>query len=189
MPCAIALAAAALLQARPAAAQDVALPAELQHALYTKILASDRNLRGRTGNEIVIGIIFQSSFRASRAAKDDVRAAVDASSIRTIDGMPVSYVELPLGDPATLAAELVAKRVNVVYIAPLRAVDVRSVIAAAERARALTMTGVPEYVHAGVAVGFGVKGDRPRILINLNAARGCGADFRSDLLRIAEVVL
>jgi hypothetical protein len=183
-----ALAVFALFPACPAAAQDVVLPAELQHALYTKILASDRNLRGRAGNEIVIGIIFQSSYRASRSAKDDVRAAVDASAIRTIDGMPVRHVEIPLGNPAALAAELVARRVNVAYIAPLRAVDVRAVIAAAESARVLTMTGVPEYVHQGVAVGFGMRGERPRILINLNAARGCGADFRSDLLRIAEVV-
>lgn len=182
------LALGTLVSACPAAAQGVALPAELQHALYTKILASDRNLRGRTGGEIVIGIVFQPSFRTSRATKDDVLAAADASATRTIDGVPVRYVELPLGKPAALAADLIEKNVTVAYIAPLRAVDVRDVIAAADRARALTITGVPDYVRAGVAVGFDVKGNRPRILINLSAARACGADFRSDLLRIAEVV-
>ena len=51
-----------------------------------------------------------------------------------------------------------------------------------------TLTGVPDYVRRGVAVGIGVEQDKPQILINLGAARAEGSDFDASLLRIAIVV-
>jgi hypothetical protein len=52
----------------------------------------------------------------------------------------------------------------------------------------LTLTGVAEYVRAGIAVGIGVRDDRPEILVNLAAARAAGADFSAQLLLLARVI-
>jgi hypothetical protein len=52
-----------------------------------------------------------------------------------------------------------------------------------------SLTGVPEFVDRGVAIGIGVKPDkRPDILINLLSSRKEGSDFDASLLRIARVV-
>ena len=52
----------------------------------------------------------------------------------------------------------------------------------------LTLTGVPDYVDSGLTVGIGTKGRKPRIIINLLAAKAEGADFSSGLLNLAKVV-
>jgi hypothetical protein len=50
------------------------------------------------------------------------------------------------------------------------------------------VTGVPDYVRRGVAVGIGVVQDKPQVLINLAAARAEGSDFDASLLRIATIL-
>ena len=50
------------------------------------------------------------------------------------------------------------------------------------------MTGVPEYVDQGVAVGVGIRKDRPLIIVNLEQARAEGSVFSSQLLALARIV-
>lgn len=76
----------------------------------------------------------------------------------------------------------------VVYVTPLRSVDVAE-IARISRSRGLrTVTGVPEYVEEGIAVGIGERKARPLIIINLRGARAEGSDFSSQLLNLARIV-
>ena len=51
-----------------------------------------------------------------------------------------------------------------------------------------TITGVPEYVDQGLAVGIGIRRDRPLIIVNLEQARAEGAAFSSQLLALARIV-
>ena len=76
---------------------------------------------------------------------------------------------------------------SLLYIAPLRAVDVAALTATASAAGVTTVSGVPQYVSEGVAVGVRLQRDRPRILINLQGARLQGADFAAELLKLADV--
>ena len=55
--------------------------------------------------------------------------------------------------------------------------------------KVITLTSVPDYVESGLAVGIGVKGGKPRIIINLPAAKAEGANFSSQLLRLAKVIM
>ena len=61
--------------------------------------------------------------------------------------------------------ELKKQGAAVVYLAPLRAIDIATVATSITRASVITMTGVPEY-----------------------AARAAGADFSAQLLKLAELV-
>jgi hypothetical protein len=47
---------------------------------------------------------------------------------------------------------------------------------------------VSRYVPLGVAVGARLQAERPRLLLNLQAARRAGADFSAELLKLAEVI-
>ena len=51
----------------------------------------------------------------------------------------------------------------------------------------VSLTGVPDFVTQGVAVGIGVRQDKPEILINLPSARLEGSRFDASLLRLSRV--
>lgn len=171
----------------PLRAQQITVPPRQQYALFAKILTFDRNLAVRSGNELVIGVVFQQGLRASRAAADEFIAASQESSVRSVAGVPITVRRIPLGDPGTLADALAREQVDVVYFAPLRAVDIASLLAATRPRRILSFSSAPEYVGQGVAVGLDERAGRPHILINLPSARTEGADFGSTLLGLAEV--
>jgi hypothetical protein len=170
----------------PLPAQDMDVPVGLQIPLFLKALTFDRQLRVRAGSEILIAVVFQSGNRASVMAKDDAMRALGA--VRdSVDGLPVRAVAIDL-DRGTLANALSRQRVTVVYVAPLRAVDIADLASAARTARVTTMTGVSEYTSRGIAVGVRLQGDRPKFLVNLSASKLEGADFSSELLKLALVI-
>jgi hypothetical protein len=171
-----------------ASGQSVPVPAELQYTLIAKVLTFDRNLSDRSGAEIVMGIVYQPTFPASDGVRREIAEAAGRSVVRSIEGIRVRVVEIPLRNPAELAGALQQAGVNLLYVTPLRAVDLARVLAAAREAGALTVTGVPEYVSAGVSLGLGLDAGRPRILVNLSSARREGADLSSNLLMLADVV-
>ena len=80
------------------------------------------------------------------------------------------------------------KGISALYLAPGSAKALPAVLKVSEDLDLTTLTGVPDYVRRGVAVGIGVEQDKPQILINLAAARAEGSDFDASLLRIATVL-
>lgn len=177
-----------MLGAVGAQAQDPPVPSDLQYTLLAKVLTYDRNLRSRAGSELVIAVVYQESHPASNAARHALERAYEASRFQAINTIPIRFVSLALGNPDDLESKLREKQVDVVYLAPLRAVAPDAIARAATRAGALTVTGVPEYVSRGAAVGFGLEAGRPKVLIDADLAREQGADFSSRLLAMAELV-
>jgi hypothetical protein len=176
------------IHAGPVAAQQVKVPATLQYPLFAKILTFDRNLATRAGSELVIGVVYQPAFRASRVVADEFIEAVILSPIQTVTGLPVTVKRIVLDNSGTLSATLRRERIHAIYIAPLRATDIGELVTITKQLGVLSLTGVPEYVAAGVSVGLDEREGKPRILINLPGARAEGADFLSTLLTLAEVV-
>jgi hypothetical protein len=169
-------------------AQEVALPVALQYQLFAKILTYDRNLTPRPDGQLIIAVVFQPSVRPSRAVADGFVDAVRSSSLKTVNGAPVRIERIALTNPAALEVALKEVQAGAAYLAPLRATDVRAVLAVTERLGVLSMTGVPEYMEAGVAIGLDVRNGKPHIIVNLPRARAGGADLGSALLNIAEVL-
>ncbi|MEW5875791.1 MAG: YfiR family protein [Candidatus Zixiibacteriota bacterium] len=179
------------LLVRPAplhAGNEMPVPVDIQVPLLMKILSADRALPGRAGRSLVIGVVFQDNNRESSATMSEfTRLAADAQ-VSGSTAMPVTIEPVRLEKLDALASELAKRKVRVCYITPLRSVDVGAIIAAADSSGSLTCTGVPEYMKSGVAVGIGSRGDRPEIIINIDSAREAGADFSSQLLKLARVV-
>ena len=78
--------------------------------------------------------------------------------------------------------------IDVFYVAPLRAIEVRKIAEISRLNGIKTITGVPEYVSDGLGVGIGLLKQRPLIIINLKAARAEGSEFRSQLLKLSRVI-
>lgn len=171
-----------------ASAQEMPVPVEVQYPLFLKMLTFNRDLEAQAGDELVIGVAYQPGVRPSWLAKDAFMQAVAASRIRRIKDLPVRVIPLEVEHVGQLRGLLEAHQVDVLYVTPLRAVEIEQVAEAARAQRVITLAGVPAYARAGLAVSIDMDGRKPRMLINRTAARAAGADFHAQLLRLAHLI-
>jgi hypothetical protein len=165
-------------------AQEMEIPVALQLPLFLKVMSFDRQLSSRAGGTLVLAITYQSGYRASVDAKEE--AWRSAGNVHEIGGIPLSIVAIDL-DREDLEAALTHSRVTLLYLAPVRGVDVKELGGVARAAHVTTLTGVVRYVELGLAVGVRLRGDRPRIVVNLIASRLEGAELGAELLKLAEI--
>lgn len=166
--------------ALPLRADDVLVPMDVQIALFAKIWKLDRTFK--PGPTIELAVMCQQEYRPSANAARQLLAAVQTSRL------PIHVTLIDLDEQATVALRVPTEGFDVFYVTPLRAIDVRT-IAGISRAHGIrTITGVPGYVEAGVAVGIGLLKQRPLVIINLRAARAEGSEFRAQLLKLSRVI-
>jgi hypothetical protein len=177
-----------LLGGGSAHAQEMAAPAEVQVPLLFKILTFDRRLGTRPpGKVIVIAVVFQTGFRASLVARTQIVDGLKALAGWTIP-VAVRWVAVGWKDGEQLRLALIHERTDVVYLTPVRGVELDPVTSAARAGGMTTFTGVPLYVEQGLALSVGIVRDRPQIIVNLPATRAEGSDFTSQLLRLCRVI-
>ena len=162
------------------------VPVALQIPLFVKVMSFDRSMTERAGRSHVIAIVFQSKNLASTRAKDDAVSAIHALP-RGVGGVTYRSVIIDI-DAETLAAGLRRERSDFLYVTPLRGIDLRVVATAAEADGVVTWSSVPSYVSQGMAVGLRRERDRPRIMINLKAARLQLCNFSAELLKLAHIL-
>lgn len=168
------------------AAQEVDVPVSIHIPILLKVLAFDRQLRLHVPKEIVVGVAFQSGNRNSARIKDEAVLALQGARI-DLEGATLRVIAIDL-DGDVWPAILAVGNVTHLYLTPLRAVSVAALVAKTREVHVLTLSGVPQYVNDGVALGVAVRGGRPRVLVNLEAARLEGADLSAELLKLAEIV-
>jgi hypothetical protein len=171
-----------------ASAGEMEVPVEIQFPLFLKILPFDRNFKTRVGDEIVLGIVYQEKFRTSLNVKTQLENFLEKSKEKKIDDVPFRYVLINLSRLSEFKAMLAREKVDIVYIAPLRAIAVETLVSDCRSMGITSLTGVPVYCEMGIAVSIGSKGGSPLIIINLPGARSEGADFSSRLLKLARVI-
>ncbi len=184
----LALAACLFFAGSPALAQEYQVTAEMQLSLFSRLLPFDRNFRERVGEEAVIGILYQRSVRQSVNVKNALLEALERQPLKRISDIPTRVVVIEYFGMHWLSEHLEAEEVDILYIAPLRSVSLDELKLLCLQRGVGTITGVPDYVDNGVAVGIGARGNRPEIVVNLTAARAQGFDFSSQLLRLAKVL-
>lgn len=174
------------LGAAPAVAQGGSLPADMQVALIGKIMRFDRHLE-RYGGEVVLAFLYQAGNRESGRLANELNEA--ARGVHGIGPARQTFrtVLLPYRSGMDLPAELRRQGVALVYLAPMRAVDLRQLVEQAHAGGVLTISGESEPIQAGVAIGLQERGPRPAVSIRLGSARRVGSDFDSRLLALADV--
>lgn len=176
---------------RTVAAQEGTVPVSVQIPILIKILNFDRNLQGRADGRLVVGVVYQGRYRTSANVADEVCRSLQElspSALGALEALERSCVAIDLDATSSLDSVLRRRRVQVLYVSPLRAFPLADVMAVSRAAGITTVTGVPRYVETGLAIGVDMKGDRPEILINLTASRAEGADLAAHLLKLARLV-
>ena len=74
---------------------------------------------------------------------------------------------------------------HIVYVSASEAPQLDTILPVLERAAALTVSDIPDFLDRGGMVGFVSDGKRVRFEINLPPAHQAGLVLRSDLLRVA----
>ncbi len=161
------------------------MPARTHVPLFVKVLTFDRQLRASGGDTLVVAVAFQGGNAASIRARDEA-LRLFAAERDAVEGLTLHAVAVDL-DLGTLAEALQEPGMRALYVPQLRGIDITWVAATARAANVTTLTPVASYVVRGLAVGVRLQRDRPRLLINATAARLEGADFSSELLRLAVV--
>jgi hypothetical protein len=167
------------------AVEAMPVPAALQVPLLLKILTYDRNFSARTASGLRIAIIFISASAESTRARDEI---ADALTGLTVKNVPIRHTTLESVSDGQVAATARADQVNIFYLTPGIGAHLGSLLRIGVERQIITTTGVPAYVDQGVAVGVGIKQDKPYILINLPTSKAVGTEFDASLLRIAKVV-
>jgi hypothetical protein len=162
-----------VLLCSPLPAAEVMVPAAKQVEFFVKIWAMDRSL-ARLPRVVVI--IYQSRYRESLVTRNGIADAVAR-------GHDVRCIDIDVGDGENLEAKLAAVQADAAYIAPLRAVEITEIVSLVQKRGLRTMNAVPGYVGRDVAVAVILRGNRPAIHIDLNAARAEGSDYSSELLK------
>jgi len=171
-----------------AAAEDMALAADLQIPLLLKVLTYDRNLEVKAGKELAIGIVYDPADRDSAAATDQIGSTLYRFAGKTVKTLPIKYYTIEYTSPADIERFVKQRGISVLYVAPGNSKNLASLVKLSQALRLISATGVPDYVRKGIAVGIGVVQDRPQILINLASSKAEGSDFDASLLRIATIL-
>ena len=164
------------------------VPASLQVPLLLKVLTYDRNYAARTGSSLRIAVIFSGANPDSFRARDEVLAAFEAFADKTVKNRPIRFSALEYSSNTQVEAAVRADQINVFYLTPGMRAYLDGLLRIGRIHQIITTTGVPEYVERGVAVGIGIKLDKPHILINLGTSKDVGSEFDVSLLRIARVI-
>jgi hypothetical protein len=169
-------------------AQEMDVPMNLQYSLIGKILSFDRALKSDSNDTVVIGILYQSKFRISLNAKNELLIYAKADVNNKIGSHPVQWIGIEVNSGDEINTVLETENIAVLYVAPMRNVAIREIAQITRAKHILSLTGIPEYLEDGLAVGIGAKGDKPFIYVNLAASKAEGADFNSQFLKFVQIV-
>ena len=164
----------------PLFADDVLVPVDVQIALFSKIWKLDRTFK--PGTSVKLGVIYQQKYRPSANVASQLVAAIQAAKL------PIHCTLIDLDVQVTLRQRIPSTGFDVFYVAPLRAIDVKTIADISRTNGIRTITGVPSYIADGLGVGIGLLNQRPLIIVNLRAARAEGSDFSSELLKLSHVI-
>jgi len=185
------LAALLAVTARPVSAQgEMPVKAELQVKLLLKVLTYDRQLEAKAGkgDELVIGIVSSPNSPASAKATAEISTELKKYLSKTVKQLKLQYYYQDYANAAKLEDWVKRRKISVLYVSPGNDQNLPAILDLSQKSKITTMTGVPEYVEKGVAVGIGARRSRPQVLINLTSTKREGSEFDASLLRIAKVV-
>jgi hypothetical protein len=166
-------------------AEEAVLPIAIQVELLVKVASYDRNFQQRAGERAKI-FIFTKPGNGDSAR---VAAQVEAGLARApeIGGLPHDEVVTAYAGPAELANLCRSQRAAIVFFGPGFRDDIAAIREALDGVDVLSASAIPEYVQAGIVLGFNVASGRPELLVNLPQARRQKVALRSDVLRLMKV--
>jgi hypothetical protein len=166
-------------------AEEAILPIAIQVELLVKVASYDRNFQQRAGQRAQI-FIFTKPGNGDSAR---LAAQVEAGLARApeIGGLPHDETVTQYVGAAELAQLCRTQRAAIVFFGPGFRQDIPAIREALDGVDVLSVSAIPEYVEAGIVLGFDVASGRPELLVNLPQAKRQKVALRADVLRLMKV--
>jgi hypothetical protein len=164
------------------------VPVDRQALILTRALAYDSNLKGRAGAEIIVGVLAKGGNVASDQIADAVTQAFGALGTVKVQGLPIKGTKVTFTSFSALITAIKGQSLDALYICPGLENELAGLLEVTRQQKVLSMGGREDHVTKGASVGVFVVDAKPTIYINLPSAKSEGADFGSDLLRLAKVI-
>jgi hypothetical protein len=166
-------------------AEEVILPIAIQVELLVKVASYDRNFQQRSGERARIFIFTKPGSGESARAAAQIEAGL--SRAPEIGGLPHDEIVTPYRGAAELAQLCRTQRAAVVFFGPGFREDIPAIREALDGVNVLSVSAIPDYVEAGIVLGFDVESGRPELLVNLPQAKRQNVALRADVLRLMKV--
>lgn len=165
-------------------------PRELE--LLKKILAFERSWKESRADTLIIGLLYQKSYPVSAWTVEDwLNLEPSPAEDNFLGKVRLILKPLDLDSEESTETLLLAAGVKFIYLPPLELSSrprlLPELLRNCEKLKVGTFTAVPGYAEAGAAVAFIFEGEKPQIVINLEAARAQGMNFSSQFLKLATV--
>jgi hypothetical protein len=154
----------------------------------TRALAYDTKLKARTGDSVVLAVLFRPDQPSSKSAADAVARAFKPLENVRVQELPFKVVEQPYTSKGDLQAAIGAQGIDALYVVGGLEGELSSIKEISRKRQVLTIGAREQLVADGLSLGVFVVDGKNTITVNLAASREEGAAFTSDLLRLARVI-
>jgi hypothetical protein len=168
--------------------QELSTSINVHLPIMLKSLEYDRNLKTNSSEKIKIGILYQENFRTSLNNKNQIFKFIKDNRINSILSTEVEFISINFNNFEQLIEIVSKESFKVVYITPLKTINIELLIKLLTENKILSMSGVSEYLKFKLPFTVDIIGDRPKIIIDLNNSRKAGADFKANLLKLAKII-
>ncbi len=168
--------------------QTPKVPLELQIPLFNKIFQYERNITSCDKEKITVGIVYQSHIRKSQYCRNECVKHFSGVN-QYIGNKRISLVDINIVDPSDISVLNTHIGLDIIVICPLRSIDLREISKLCKSGSIITYSLIPSYVFDyNLSVAIESIEAKPQITINLKSARQEGANFSSQLLKLAKVI-
>ncbi|MEW6775211.1 MAG: YfiR family protein [Bdellovibrionota bacterium] len=161
------------------------VPVTIQVAILFKVLSLDKNVARKGAEELKVCVVFDSRNAESKKSREEFEAAVGAG--KKVAGLTILLHSFDLASGKPLASYLRETNTGALYATSGLGAQAEKIAEAAREAQATATAGEAALVEQGLATGVEAQDNKPRIVINLSASKAQGADFSSEVLKLARI--
>ena len=156
---------------------------KLQAAIFVKVLNYDSALPGRSGGNFEIHIVTDGANGDSAAKAGAAFASINGAKA---GGKAITVKSTSIAD---LGAAIGAGGAKAIYLpAGTGQGTLGAALKLAKAKKVPLLVGNEEMVEGGAAVGIGLSGGKPNIVVNLKASAAMGMKLSASLLKLSRVI-
>lgn len=164
------------------------LSVEGQVDLMLNSLRFDQGMNARLAGGLKIGVLSLRGNPGNRKLAMQAEQAFQTLGSQKFKGQSVQVLLVQAATPEELIEAMVDQGLDLIFICPTPEECMKKILAAASRDKVLALAADADSVAAGAALAVVDRAGKPRILLNVDAARSQGARFKTSFMRMAECV-
>jgi len=170
---------------RTGQAQTAQLPTSVQAELTGKLAGYDRNFTDRAGSKAIILLAAMPGDAESNRAAMEMKGAL--SRMPTVGTLPHEEQIVNFGSAGALADLVRSRKAAIVYFGPGFGKQMGAIRGAFSSLNVLTIGAVPDYVPAGIVLGFDLVSGKPKLLVNIEQAKKQKVSLPASVLKLMKL--